>query len=132
MAPKPKRQSPKGQSPKGLRLDIESKTISNKAYRRVIYTDDKMQVVLMSLKPKEEIGMEVHKDATQFIRVERGKGKAVIAGKTHLLRDGVVVIIPFGTLHNIINASSRLPMKLYTVYSPPTHPPGTLEMYKKD
>jgi mannose-6-phosphate isomerase-like protein (cupin superfamily) len=117
--------------------DIEDATLKNKAYRRVIYTANYQQLVLMSLEPFEEIGMEVHSKVDQFIRIEQGIGLAVILDKNsndykyYNLNDGMSITIPSGTFHNIINLSSRLPLKLYTIYSPPQHSPNTIEMHKK-
>ena len=115
-----------------LVLDIESSTLKNTAYRHVIKTAPYSQYVLMSLLPKQEIGMEVHEDGDQFIRVEGGQGLAILDNKVYDLSDGIAVIIPAGTHHNIINTSDTEPLKLYTIYSPPHHPRGTLQWTKVD
>lgn len=106
--------------------NIESETISNIQYRKVISTDKHMQLVLMSLNPGEDIPEEIHK-GSQFIRVEAGKGFAIIGGKKKLLKDGVAVKIPAGTKHYIKNTSRDARLKLYTLYSPPEHAPGEVD-----
>lgn len=111
--------------------NIEEASISNKAYRAVVYTDTNIQVVLMTLKPKVSIGMEIHEDTTQFFRVERGGGLAMINGRGYILTDGVALVVPPGAKHNIINTSSSEDLHLYTIYSPPHHPPGTLQLNKE-
>lgn len=116
---------------KGFIVDIENESLANEYFRRVLYTDDRMQLVVMSLKPREDIGEEVH-TLDQFIRVEKGEGKAVLDGEEYSLKDGSVVIIPAGTRHNIINSSSGEPMKLYTLYAPPNHKDGTIHKTKAD
>lgn len=110
--------------------NIEKLTISNNYYRKVICTTKTLQLVLMSLSPKEEIGAEVHKDVTQFFRVEKGHGVAIIKGKRYNLKDGDSIVVPGGTKHNIINTSSSEDLKLYTIYAPPEHPPNTKEKIK--
>jgi mannose-6-phosphate isomerase-like protein (cupin superfamily) len=115
-----------------FRGNIENITLRNKMYRKVIHTIPKyMQLVVMSLLPKQEIGMEKHSDVSQFIRVEKGHGIAIIGGKKYILEDGVSIIIPAKTYHNIINTSDIDDMKLYTIYTPPEHPVNTKEKYKK-
>src|SRR3989344_4848773 len=94
--------------------NIEEETQANKNFRKVVYTDPRMQLVVMSLAPNEDIGEETH-DLNQFIRIESGEGTAIIDGEAHPLVDGSAVIIPKGALHNIINASSTAPLKLYTI-----------------
>ncbi len=111
--------------------NIEEETLANDNFRTVIYTDPRLQLVLMSLKPQEDIGMEVH-DLDQFIRIERGEGKAILDGTEFVLNDGSVVIVPKGTNHNIINTSTSNPMKLYTLYSPPNHAEGTTHKTKAE
>lgn len=112
-------------------VDLEGKTQANQFFRQVLFTAQHSQLVVMSLQPKEEIGMEVHK-VDQFIRIEKGKGKSVLDGQEHELSDGFAVVIPAGTNHNIVNTSASEPMKLYTVYSPPQHPDGTVHKIKAD
>lgn len=116
---------------KGFVANIEQASLANEYFRKVLYTDTRLQLVVMSLKPEEEIGMEVHR-LDQFIRVEAGSGKAVLDGVEHGLEDGSVVIIPQGTNHNIINTSATKPMKLYTLYAPPNHKEGTVHQTKAD
>lgn len=115
----------------GFGINIESATLKNEFYRRVLFTVPKsMQLVVMSLQPGEEIGMEVHPKATQFIRVESGSGHAIIGKKTFRLKDGVSVIVPPRKRHNIINTSKTHPMKLYTIYTPPQHKSSTKQRNK--
>ncbi len=116
---------------KGYVGDIEQESLANENFRKVLYTDERVQLVVMSLKPLEEIGAEVHQ-LDQFIRVERGEGKAVLNGIEHTLADGSAVIVPKGTLHNIINTSADTPLKLYTLYAPPNHKDGTIHVTKAD
>jgi mannose-6-phosphate isomerase-like protein (cupin superfamily) len=116
---------------KGYVVNIEQASLENEYFRQVLYTDERMQLVVMSLKPGEDIGEETHK-LDQFIRVEKGEGRAVLDGQESALKDGSVVIIPAGTRHNIINASAALPMKLYTLYAPPNHAPGTIHKTKEE
>ena len=111
--------------------NIEEKSLQNDTFRTVLYTDSNLQLVVMSLLPQEEIGEEVH-PLDQFIRIEKGEGKAVLDGNEYPLSDGAVVIIAKGTRHNIINTSQTQPMKLYTLYAPPNHPPGTIHKTKMD
>ncbi|HEX6176453.1 MAG TPA: cupin domain-containing protein, partial [Candidatus Binatia bacterium] len=105
---------------KGYVTNIEDDTMKNKDFRRVLYTGKNSQLVLMSLRPKEEIGLETH-SLDQFIRVEAGRGIAVLDGVEHQIADGTAVVIPAGTKHNVINHSEREELKLYTLYSPPEH-----------
>lgn len=112
--------------------NIEKLTLENNNYRQVLHTTSNMQLVLMSLQPQEEIGFEIHPTTSQFIRAEKGIGKAIIDGKDYKLEDGDVVIIPPGSNHNIINISTQEPLQLYTIYTPPNHPPQTLQPTKAD
>ena len=109
---------------KGYVQDIESLATRNVEFRRVLYTAKNSQLVLMALKPKEEIGAEVHK-LDQFFRVEEGSGDAVLDGVRTAIRAGFAVLVPAGTNHNIINTGS-VPMKLYSIYSPPNHRDGVV------
>jgi len=112
--------------------NIETLTIQNKNYRKVLYTvPGKIQLVLMTLKPGENIGTEVHPRTAQFIRVESGTGQAIIGRRKYRLKDGIAVIVPPGRRHNIINTSTTKPLTLYTLYSPPEHKSGTVEKVKK-
>ena len=106
---------------KGFVADIEEATTKNTDFRRVLYTGKYCQLVLMCLKPKEEIGMETHDDVDQFFRFEEGKGIVVIDGVKHAVKDGSGVIVPSGAEHNVINTSTTANLKLYTIYSPPEH-----------
>jgi len=110
--------------------NLEQTTIINNNYREVVATTPNMQLVLMSLNPKEEIGEEIHPYITQFIRIEKGNGIAIIEDKIYKLTDGVAIIIPLNSKHNIINTSAKEPLKLYTIYSPPNHPYDRIEKYK--
>lgn len=106
---------------KGFSINIEKATLENNDFRKILYTARHSQLALMSLKPGEEIGTEVHKNNDQFIRIEEGQGKCIINGYEHKLDKGSAVIIPAGAQHNVINTMKTSPMKLYTVYSPPHH-----------
>ena len=116
---------------KGFVTNIEEDTLQNEDFRRVLYTAKHTQLVLMSLRPNEEIGEETH-ELAQFIRVEAGEGLAVLDGVSHRLSDGSAVIIPAGTKHNVINVSDTEELKLYTLYSPPEHRDGTVHKTKSD
>lgn len=109
--------------------NIDLSVSKNKAYRRVVYTDDNIQLVYMSLLPKVEIGMETHPHTTQFIRVEHGKGIVVLDGKIKILEKDVAVIVPPGTEHNVVNIGSGR-LGVYTIYSPPEHPKGLVQKRK--
>lgn len=111
--------------------NIEHDSLENEDFRRVLYTAKNQQLVLMSLKPLEDIGEEVH-TLDQFFRCEKGEGKAVLNGEEHEIRDGYVVVVPAGALHNIINTSATEPLKLYTLYSPPNHADGTVHHTKAE
>lgn len=116
---------------KSFRGDIEKLTKSNTYYRKVIHTvPNSMQLVLMSLKPGEEIGEETHPHISQFIRVEKGRGVAYVGRKKYILKNDVAIIIPKGTKHNVINTSKKSDLKLYTIYCPPEHRPGKKEKMK--
>ena len=113
--------------------NIEKQTLENDFFRQVIFTGKHAQLVLMSLKPKEEIGNEVHPKVDQFFRIEKGEATFVLNnGKDeHVIGNGHAIIVPAGTWHNVIN-SGRGKVKLYTIYSPPNHPPGTVHKTKAD
>jgi mannose-6-phosphate isomerase-like protein (cupin superfamily) len=106
---------------KGYSIDIEKATLENNNFRKVLYTSKYSQLVLMSLKPGEEIGMEVHKDNDQFFRVEEGQGKCIINGNEYQIGKRSAVVVPAGAQHNVINTLKTSPLKLYTIYSPPHH-----------
>lgn len=112
---------------------IEKITEKNEFFRKVLFTSEHLQLVVMCLQPKEEIGNEVHKEVDQFFRIEDGRAKFVLNGKEeHLVGAGDAVVVPAGTYHNVINASSSRPRKLYTVYTPPAHPDGTANKTKAE
>jgi mannose-6-phosphate isomerase-like protein (cupin superfamily) len=115
----------------GYSINIEEKTLANEYFREVLYTAPNSQLVIMTLKAGEEIGQEKHQGHDQFIRVEAGKGVAILDGQKHMLEDGVAVVIPAGTEHNVINTSTE-PLRLYTIYSPPEHPDGTIHRTKAE
>ncbi len=117
---------------KGFTTDIESATRANTNFRKVLYTAKHSQLVLMSLRPNEEIGMEVHPDNDQFFRFEMGQGKCIIDGNEYLVKDGDVVIVPAGANHNIINTSGSGELKLYTLYSPAHHKDGVVRETKAE
>lgn len=112
--------------------DIETATLENEDFRRVLHTAEHSQLVLMTLGPGEEIGMETHGDVDQFLRVEEGTGKAILDGEEYELSDGWAVVVPAGTEHNVINTSSGAKLKLYTIYSPPEHVDGTVHATKAE
>ncbi len=115
----------------GYVTNIEKAALENENFRKVLYTAEHSQLVVMSIKPGEDIGMEVH-HLDQFIRVEAGKGKAILNGKEHEIEDGFAVVVPAGAEHNIVNTSPDKFLKLYTVYSPPNHLDGTVHATKAD
>lgn len=117
---------------KGYVIAIERETEKNTDFRRVLYTGRYSQLVLMSLKPGEEIGEETHGDVDQFFRFEGGEGKVNIDGVEHRVKDGDAVIIPAGARHNVVNASNDLDLKLYTIYSPPEHQDGVVRHTKRE
>lgn len=112
--------------------NIVDKTLGNVNYREVLYTGPKMQLVVMSLEPGEEIGEEIHADHDQLLQFSAGEGKVVLDGVPHDIGAGDAVIVPAGMRHNIINSSTDVMMKLYTVYAPPEHRPGTIQPRKRD
>jgi mannose-6-phosphate isomerase-like protein (cupin superfamily) len=110
---------------------IEKISVKNKYFRKVLYTGKHLQLVAMSLQPKEEIGKEVHKGVDQFFRIEEGRAKFVFGAKeVHLVAAGGAVVVPAGTYHNVINTSATKPLKLYTIYTPPNHKAGTIHRTK--
>lgn len=111
--------------------DIEEKTLKNDNFRQVLYTGKYMQLVVMSLKPGEDIGEEVHETVDQFFRIEEGEAKVIIDGKEDALKEDMVAIVPAGSLHNVINTSD-VDLKLYTIYAPPNHPEGTVNKDKAE
>jgi mannose-6-phosphate isomerase-like protein (cupin superfamily) len=115
----------------GFTGNIEEQTEANAFFRKVLFTAPHSQLVLMCLKPNEEIGEEVH-DVDQFFRFEEGEGKVVIDGEETLVKDGWAVVVPAGAKHNIINTSGTESLKLYTIYSPAHHPDGTIHKTKEE
>ncbi len=112
---------------------IEKATLNNSYFRQVLFTGKHLQLVVMSLRPSEDIGNEVHPNVDQFFRIEGGEAKFVLNGKEeHLVQDGGAVVVPAGTYHNVINTSQTKPVKLYTIYTPPNHPEGTVHKTKAD
>ncbi len=116
----------------GYVVNIEEKTESNDNFRQVLFTAPHSQLVVMSLLPNEDIGMEVHPENDQFIRIESGIGQAILDGQTYEIAEGFAIVIPAGTQHNIVNSSPDQKMKLYTVYSPADHRDGTIHATKAD
>ena len=106
---------------RGYNVDLEKETKKNTNFRKVLYTAEHSQLVLMNLKPKEEIGEEMHEDRDQFFRFESGIGTAVINGIKRPVKDGSAIIVPAGARHNIINTSTKKDLRFYTVYSPAEH-----------
>ena len=116
---------------KGYVTNIERDTTKNDDFRRVLFTGPNTQLVLMTLKPGEEIGAETHKGHDQFLRVESGRAVVQLDGVEHQLEDGSAVVVPAGVRHNVINRGDS-PLRLYTLYSPPEHPDGTVHRTKRD
>ncbi len=116
---------------KGYITNIEKETLENENYRKVLYTSRYSQLVVMALQPGEEIGMEVHGDIDQFIRIEQGQGKVVLDGAETEVEDDFAIVIPAGTEHNVVNTGVEA-MKLYTIYSPPEHKHDVLQATKAD
>ncbi len=116
----------------GYTTNIEQKSLENEYFREVLYTAPHSQLVVMTLQVGEEIGKETHGEIDQFIRVEAGQGEAILDGERYPLGDGDVVVIPAGTEHNVVNTSNSEPLRLYTIYSPPEHPDGTINRTKQD
>ena len=114
---------------KGYKANIEELVQGNENFREVVYTAKHSQLVLMSLKPLEEIGFKIH-DVDQFFRFESGEGKVLINENEYSVKDGDVVIVPEGARHNVINTSRNLPLKLYTLYCPPHHKDKTVHADK--
>jgi mannose-6-phosphate isomerase-like protein (cupin superfamily) len=117
---------------KGFVSNIEKDTLENSNFRKVLYTGKHSQLVLMTLKPSEDIGMEMHDNVDQFFRIEKGTGKVIIDGVEHEISDGTAIVIPAGTNHNVINMSATDELKLYTVYSPANHKDGTVHVTKAE
>ena len=116
---------------KGYHDDIEQQTVGNDDFRRVLYTGQHLQLVLMTLQPGEEIGSEIHEDRDQFFRFEEGSGQVDIDGNSYAVVDGSGVIVPQGSRHNVRNTGDE-PLKLYTLYAPPEHKDGVVQATKAD
>ena len=116
---------------KGFNTNIERDTLENNDFRRVLYTAKHCQLVLMSLQPQEEIGLETHPENDQFLRFEGGRGAVFIDGRRFEVTDGDAVIVPAGAQHNVVNLSESEPLKIYTIYSPPHHKDGTVHATKE-
>ena len=117
---------------KGYKNNIEKLTLENDNFRRVLYTAGHCQLVLMSLKPGEEIGSEVHEDGDQFFRFEKGEGKVVISETEYMVGDGDTAIVPAGATHNVVNTSTTEALKLYTIYAPAHHKDGVVRTTKAE
>jgi len=117
---------------KGFCENIEKNTLENNNFRKVLYTAKHSQLVLMCLKPQEEIGMEVHPDNDQFFRIEKGQGKCIIDSNEYEIKDGTAIIVPAGSQHNVINASETEELKLYTIYSPAHHKDDVIRATKEE
>ncbi len=111
--------------------DIEEKTLANSNFREVLYTGKHLQLVVMCLKPGDDIGEEVHDHVDQFFRVEQGEAKVLIDGEESVIKEDMIAIVPAGSLHNVINISD-IDLKLYTIYSPPNHSDGTIHKDKAE
>lgn len=116
----------------GYITNIEKDTLENTNFRKVLFTAKGMQLVLMSLKPNEEIGEEVHSDVDQFFRIEQGTGKVVLDDEEFEVTDGFVFVVRAGAKHNVINISSDVELKLYTIYTPPEHIDQVIHQTKED
>ena len=116
----------------GFVKNIEDATLDNDNFRKVLYTSKYSQLVLMSLLPKEEIGLETHSDNDQFFRFESGEGEVHIDAEVYTIKDGDAIVVPAGAKHNIINTSSSIPLKMYTIYSPPHHKDGIVRATKQE
>lgn len=112
--------------------NIEEKTLANTFFREVLFTGKYSQLVVMSLLPNEEIGMEVHETVDQFFRIEKGQGKVVMNSEEHEIKDGSAIVVPAGTKHNVVNTSTTEALKLYTIYSPPNHPDKKIHRTKAE
>ena len=117
---------------KGFVANIEETTLQNENFRKVLYTGKHSQLVVMSLNPNEDIGMEVHMDVDQFFRVDAGSGKVIIDGVETIITDGFAIVIPAGANHNLINTSATDKLKLYTIYSPANHQDQIVHQTKTD
>jgi len=115
---------------KGFSTHIETDVLENTDFRRVLYTSMHLQVVLMSLKPGEQIGQEIHNANDQFFRFESGKGKCIINENEYNIKEGDAVVVPAGAKHNVINTDTNRVLKMYTIYAPPHHKDGIVRATK--
>lgn len=116
--------------PKPFIKNLEQATLDNDYYRKVLFTGEHSQLVIMTLLPKEEIGEEVHK-VDQFFRLESGQGKVIVNGEEHFVEEGDAIVVPAGARHNVIN-TGEIKMRLYTIYTPPEHKDGTVHKTKAE
>ena len=116
---------------KGFKTNIERDALKNRNFREVLYTGKNSQLVLMSLEPKEEIGLETHPENDQFLRFEGGTGRVIVDESKYTVKDGDAVVIPAGAKHNVVNTSATEELKIYTIYSPPHHKDGTVHKTKE-
>ena len=117
---------------KGYKSNIEKDTLVNSDFRNVLYTGKQIQLVLMNLKPGEDIGEETHIGHDQFFRFEQGEGKCIIDGHEYNVKEGDAIIVPAGAKHNVINTNKLIDLKMYTIYGPPNHLDGTVRHSKED
>ena len=116
----------------GYVTNIEKKSLENQSFRQVLFTGPNSQLVLMAIAPGDDIGLETHHDHDQFLRIEAGTGKAILNGEEHIVEDGSAIVVPAGVEHNVINTSKSEWLKVYTIYSPPEHPDGTIHKTKAE
>lgn len=117
---------------KGFKNNIEKEALKNEYFRKVLYSSKHLQVVLMSLKPGEDIGMETHVGTDQFFRFEGGNGKCIIDGNEYKVENGDAIVVPAGAKHNVINTDPVNGLKMYTIYAPPHHLDKLINATKKD
>jgi len=117
---------------KGFKSNIDKDTLGNKNFRKVLYTGKHLQLVLMTLKPGEDIGMETHPHNDQFFRFESGSGKCFIDGHEYNVKEGDAILVPAGAKHNVQNAGLKTELKMYTIYGPPNHQDGTIRTTKEE
>jgi len=117
---------------KAYKTNIEEETLNNEYYRKVLSTEKQMQLVVMSLKPEEDIPEEVHEGTNQFIRIESGEARVIVEGEEFSLKDNDIIIIPTGKKHYVKNTSEEKDLKLYSIYAPPEHPEGTIHKTKEE
>ena len=117
--------------PEAKVIAVKDQAKESEAFRNVLFTGEKSQLVIMSLRPGEDIGEEVHKDVDQMLYLVKGTGVAVIEGKEVPFEKGAIFCVPKGTRHNVKNLGDEA-MKLFTVYAPPQHAPNTVHETKAD